>query len=45
MYYREMQDPAPDKEGHQFIVRTGKVIKIKELSKLISTAITLTEDK
>lgn len=47
MYYREKQDPMPNKDGNRLwrpdIVRTGKIIGVKQLSKLISTATTLTE--
>lgn len=47
MFYREKQDPMPNKEGKQLwrpeIVRTGKTVNVKELSKLISTATTLTQ--
>jgi predicted histone-like DNA-binding protein len=47
MFYREKQDSMPDKEGNLLwrpeIVRTGKMVNVKELSKLISTATTLTQ--
>lgn len=47
MYYRERQDVIPDKDGNQLwrpeIVRTGNTIDIATLSKLISTATTLTQ--
>lgn len=47
MFYKEVQDPLPNKDGEKLwrptIVRTGKVIELKELSKLISTATSLTE--
>ncbi|MCD7899358.1 MAG: HU family DNA-binding protein [Bacteroides sp.] len=47
MYYREKQDPMPDRDGNQLwrpeIVRTGKIVDVKELSKLISTATTVTQ--
>lgn len=46
MYYKETQDHTPDKNGNKLwrpvVVRTGKVIDARELSKLISTATTLT---
>jgi predicted histone-like DNA-binding protein len=47
MYYKETQDPMPDKNGHKLwrpeVMRTGEVIGIDELSKLISEATTVTE--
>lgn len=47
MYYRETQDVTPNKEGDKLwrpeIVRTGKTIDAKDLSKLISTATTVTQ--
>ena len=47
MFYRERQDPMPDKEGIHLwrpeVVRTGKTVDIRKLSQLISTASTLTE--
>ena len=47
MFYREKQDSMPDKGGNQLwrpeIVRTGKTVDVKTLSKLISTATTLTQ--
>lgn len=47
MYYREKQDSVANKEGNQLwrpeIVRTGKMVDIKTLSKMISTATTLTQ--
>lgn len=47
MFYREKQDTMPDKDGNQLwrpeIVRTGKTVNVKALSKLISTATTVTQ--
>ena len=47
MYYRERQDPMSNKDGEKLwrpeIVRTGKMVNSRELSKLISTATTLTQ--
>lgn len=47
MFYKEKQDPMPDKNGirqwRPDVVRTGKMIDVQELSKLISTATTLTQ--
>jgi len=47
MFYREKQDPMPDKDGNLLwrpeIVRTGKTVNVKELSKHISNATTLTQ--
>lgn len=47
MYYKEQQDVFPDKAGNKLwrpaVVRTGKTVGIKALSKHISTATTLTE--
>ncbi|NDV66537.1 HU family DNA-binding protein [Bacteroides sp. 224] len=47
MYYKETQDSRPDKDGNFLwrpgVVRTGKVVGIKTLSKLISNATTLTQ--
>jgi predicted histone-like DNA-binding protein len=47
MFYRDKQDSMPDKDGNLLwrpeIVRTGKIVNAKELSKLISTATTLTQ--
>jgi len=47
MFYREKQDPMPDKDGYQLwrpeVVRTGQTVNVKELSKHISHATTLTQ--
>ena len=47
MYYKEKQNSLPDKNGnklwHPTVVRTGKTVDTRQLSKLISTATTLTE--
>jgi len=47
MFYREKQDTMPDKDGNQLwrpeIVRTGQTVNVKELSKHISNATTLTQ--
>jgi predicted histone-like DNA-binding protein len=47
MFYKETQDPMPDKDGKKLwrpeIVRTGETMDIEDLSKLISTATTLTK--
>lgn len=47
MFYRDTQDSVPDKDGDKLfrpeIVRTGKTVGTRDLSKLMSTATTLTE--
>lgn len=47
MFYREKQDTMPDKDGNLLwrpeIVRTGQTVNVKELSKHISNATTLTQ--
>lgn len=47
MFYREKQDTMPDKDGNQLwrpeVVRTGQTVNVKELSKHISHATTLTQ--
>jgi len=47
MFYKERQDPMPNKDGDQLwrpeVVRTGKTVNVKELSKHISNATTLTQ--
>lgn len=47
MFYKERQDAIPDKNGIKLwrptLVRTGKVVGTRELSKLMSAATTLTD--
>lgn len=46
MFYKEVQDTMPDKNGNKLwrpeIVRTGRTVDIKKLSKAICAATTLT---